>query len=389
MRKSARKIAAFVLVCSLLLGSVQTTYADAVQDSIKELNSRIEELDKEQKKLDSDISKAKNDKDKKLAEKKKLDSEVKIAKEQISLMTERITLLQNDIEQKELEIQNTQSDIDENYDLFKKRLRAMYMTNNSSQIGLILGAESFSEALSKAELLTSIAEHDKVLLDTLIENKKNIEEAKAEIELSKEEVDNSKLDMETKKKQLDGMVQTTSAEIHDIDKLAAQFAQNKAAKQKEAAEIESQIQQIYASMNSTGTYDGGTLLWPAPGYSKISSDYGLRFGGSDYHTGTDIAGPGIMGQKIVAAADGTVFTVVNGTTGYGKFLIIDHGGGVSTLYAHTSAILVSEGQTVKRGQEIAKVGSTGNSTGPHLHFEVRESKNGQKGQPVNPWSYLK
>lgn len=397
MKHTAKKLIALLLAGSMLLLSPQLSVrANADYEStLKELNNRIEQLDKEQKKLEADIAKAKTEKDKKLAEKRQLDSEVKIAKEQIALLTERIALLSQNIEEKEAEIINAQGNIDVNYDLFKKRLRAMYMTNNASQIGLILGAESFSEFLSKSEMLTSIAEHDKELLNNLIENKRNIEDAKAQIEASKAEVDASKVEMEAKKKQLDGMVQTTNAKIQDIDQLAAEYAKNKAVLDKQEKEVQAEIQKIYDEMNSEGDYTGGVLAWPVPGFSRISSDFGWRFNKTDYHTGIDIAGTsdkGIMGQKIVAAADGKVAFVNRSFVpgrGYGIYVIIDHGGGVSTLYGHTSKVLVEYGQTVKRGQEIAKVGSTGWSTGPHLHFEVRETVNGKKGQYVNPWKYLK
>nr|WP_243238528.1 M23 family metallopeptidase [Merdimmobilis hominis] len=127
--------------------------------------------------------------------------------------------------------------------------------------------------------------------------------------------------------------------------------------------------------------------WPVPGYSKITSDYGWRFNNTDFHTGIDISGPNIYGKQTVAVADGTVAFVQTTYTpgrGYGKYIIVDHGGGITTLYGHNSAILVSVGQKVTRGQALTQIGSTGWSTGPHLHFEVRVN-----GKHVNPWTYLK
>ena len=182
----------------------------------------------------------------------------------------------------------------------------------------------------------------------------------------------------------------SGADIANVCNEAALTAarHNKAEIDKMMAQVQSEINDIYASYESQGEYTGGVMTWPVPGYTGITSYYGWRFNNTDFHTGIDISGSNIYGRNIVAAADGVVIkaqeTYVQGV-GYGRYLIIDHGGNISTLYGHTSQLLVSEGDHVTRGQAIAKVGSTGWSTGPHLHFEVREN-----GTAVNPLSgYLK
>ena len=157
-------------------------------------------------------------------------------------------------------------------------------------------------------------------------------------------------------------------------------------------EVQAEVDAIYAKIKSVGEYEGGIMLWPVEGYQTVTSDYGWRFGGTDFHTGIDIArlnarGEGIYGKPIRAASDVTVvFTQTTYTygRGYGIYLIIDHGGGISTLYGHTCGLNVKLGDKVKRGQTIAFVGSTGWSTGPHLHFEVRVN-----GAYTNPWPYLR
>lgn len=393
MKKTLIRIFAILLTFTMLFTSPQfssITYANDYQSTLDDLAKKMDALNAEKKKLDSDIAKAKNDKEKKLAEKNKLDKDIKITKQEIALLTERIDLLNKNIEEKEQQIIDAQDDIDINYDLFKKRLRAMYMTNNSSTLGLVLGAESFSDFLSKAEVLTSIAEHDKELIKMLTDNKRSIEEAKADVERDKGDLDDSKAQMQEMQNKLSGQLQSTVAAIQDIDKLAAEFAKDMNNIKKQEAEVQKEMDKVYALINSTGEYLGGVLSWPVPGFSRVSSDFGPRFNGTDYHTGIDIAGTsnkGIMGQKIAAAAAGTVAVVntkyVQGR-GYGIYVIVDHGGGVTTLYGHCSAVTVKQGQKVERGDQIAKVGSTGWSTGPHLHFEVREN-----GKYVNPWKYLK
>ena len=381
-KKKWRQAFAGVLAVALLIcapGMRLEASAD-YQDDLDNLSSKYAELEKKNQAIQAQINKTKNEKDKKLAEKKNLDN-------QVNNTQQRINLLNSTIEEKEQEIIDKQNDIDENYELFKQRMRAMYMTDKSTTIGLLLGAESFSEFLTKAEMVSSIAEHDQELLDQLIQDKKDIEEAKREIEASKADVEVSKTSLDQKKQELNGMVKQTEAQIQDIALLEKEYLANQAQMQKEMAAVQAEIDKIYQSINSTGEYTGGVMGWPVPGYSKITSDYGWRFNNTDFHTGIDISGPNIYGKQTVAVADGTVAFVQTTYTpgrGYGKYIIVDHGGGITTLYGHGSEILVSVGQKVTRGQPLTLIGSTGWSTGPHLHFEVRVN-----GSHVNPWTYLK
>ncbi len=390
-QKKWRQIVAGFLAVGLLACApgirLEASAADDYKDELDSLSSKYAELEKKNQAIQAQINKTKNEKDKKLAEKKNLDKQVSNTQQQINLLTERINLLNSTIEEKEQEIIDKQSDIDENYDLFKQRMRAMYMTDKSTTIGLLLGAESFSEFLTRSEMVSSIAEHDQELLDQLIQDKKDIEEAKKAIEASKADVEVSKISMDKKKQELSAMVKKTEAQIQDISQLEQEYLANQAQMQKEMAAVQAEIDKIYQSINSTGEYNGGVMGWPVPGYSKVTSNYGWRFNNTDFHTGIDISGPSIYGKQTVAVADGTVAFVQTTYTpgkGYGKYIIVDHGGGITTLYGHNSSILVSVGQKVTRGQALTQIGSTGWSTGPHLHFEVRVN-----GKHVNPWTYLK
>ncbi|MBP1557400.1 MAG: M23 family metallopeptidase, partial [Oscillospiraceae bacterium] len=178
----------------------------------------------------------------------------------------------------------------------------------------------------------------------------------------------------------------------DNEALEKEYKANQATIAKQLKEVQAEVDAIYAKIQSEGEYDGGIMLWPVYGYKTVTSDYGWRFGGTDFHTGIDIArtnsaGQGIYGKPILAADDGkVVFTQTSYVPGrgYGIYLILDHGGGVTSLYGHTCGLNVKMGQKVKRGDTIAYVGSTGWSTGPHLHFEVRVN-----GNYTNPWPYLK
>lgn len=359
---------------------------DDYKGELADLNSQYAELQKEQDAINASINKAKSEKEKQLAVKKELDGQIYLTRQQIQVLEEKISLLNDNIGEKEIEIIDKQADIDDNYTLFKKRVRAMYMSGDSSTMGLILGADDFYDFLTRAEVLSRIAEHDRELIERLQKDKADIEEAKAEIEADRADLEGSVTNLDGLKSTLSGQLEQTQKQIQDISALEEQFLKDKAKNQQEMAAVQADIDDIYAKLESMGDYVGGEFLWPVPGYSNITSYYGWRFNNSDFHTGIDISGASVYGKKIVAANSGKVVFVQRSYTpgkGYGIYLIIDHGGGMSTLYGHTSEILVDVGDYVTRGETIAKVGSTGWSTGPHLHFEIRVN-----GKHTNPLEYL-
>lgn len=356
------------------------------KSELADLNTQYAALQKEQDTINANINKAKSDKEKQLAVKKELDNQIYLTRQQIQVLEDKISLLNANIEEKEFEIIDKQADIDDNYTLFKKRVRAMYMSGESSTVGLILGADDFYDFLTRAEVLSRIAEHDRDLIEQLKRDKEDIEAAKAEVEADRADLEESLSNLDDLKLSLSGKLEQTQQQIQDIAALEEQFLQDKAKNQQEMAAVQADIDDIYAKLESMGDYVGGDFLWPVPGYSKITSYYGWRFNNSDFHTGIDISGSNIYGKSIVAANSGKVVFVQRSYTpgkGYGIYLIIDHGGGMSTLYGHTSEILVDVGDYVTRGETIARVGSTGWSTGPHLHFEIRVN-----GKHTNPMSYL-
>ncbi len=389
-----KKIISLLLVlCFTLLCLPQTSpvesYGVDYKQQLDELNKKYEDLEKEQKKINANINKEKNDKEKQVDQKQQINVQIDLTKNQITLLNEKIDLLTNNIDNETKKINETQKNIEDNYELFKQRLRAIYMSGNITTMGLILGADNFSEFLTRLEVVGRISEHDTDMLKKLLEQKKNIEEIKANLEKDKSELEVSKKEMEDKNNDLGNKMTYVNQQIADISLLEEQYKKDAQKVKKQLAEMQKEIDDVFAKINSVGDYVGGIFAWPVPGYTTITSGYGPRsFGGySDFHTGIDISGGGVYGKPIVAANNGKVAFVQTTYTpgrGYGKYIIIDHGGGIQTLYGHTSEIYVAVGQTVKRGEKIAAVGSTGFSTGPHLHFEVRVNKN-----HVNPWTYLK
>ena len=401
MHQTYRRLIALTLCAGLITTAVSTqseklwqvSYADTTvssddQAQIDDLNNQYEELEEHQKEIQAQIDAAKSEKDKYLAEKNQLNGQIDNTQAQINVLTDKITLLDNMIAENNASIADLEEEIDKDYEIFRQRARASYMSGDSSTISLLLGADSFSDFLMKADITARVAENDREIIAGLEANIAELEKLQEETGANKADLNESKGTLDEKKQQLNGQVSQIQGQIEDIDALQKQYEANKAEIDKMMAQVQSEINDIYASYESQGEYTGGVMTWPVPGYTGITSYYGWRFNNTDFHTGIDISGSNIYGRNIVAAADGVVIkaqeTYVQGV-GYGRYLIIDHGGNISTLYGHTSQLLVSEGDHVTRGQAIAKVGSTGWSTGPHLHFEVREN-----GTAVNPLSgYLK
>lgn len=401
MHQTYRRLIALTLCAGLITMAYSTqseelwqvSYADPSvssndQAQIDDLNNQYEELEEQQKEIQAQINAAKSEKDKYLAEKNQLNGQIDNTQAQINVLTDKITLLDNMIAANNASIAGLEEEIDKDYEIFRQRARASYMSGDSSTISLLLGADSFSDFLMKADITARVAENDREIIAGLEANIAELEKLQQENEANKADLNDSKGTLDEKKQQLNGQVTQIQGQIEDIDALQKEYQANKAEIDKMMAQVQREINDIYASYESQGEYTGGVMTWPVPGYTGITSYYGWRFNNTDFHTGIDISGSNIYGRNIVAAADGVVIkaqqTYVQGV-GYGRYLLIDHGGNISTLYGHTSQLLVSEGDHVTRGQAIAKVGSTGWSTGPHLHFEVREN-----GTAVNPLSgYLK
>lgn len=388
MKRTIAVLLAAAMIIAVIPASAFAADIDDYQDELDALSAKYDELEAQQKAIQAEIDKAKTEKEKTVAQKQQIDTQISSVRSQISLLSDKITLLEGNIADQEQALADKQAEIDENYELLKKRLRVMYSTGNASVLGLVLGADSFTEFLSRAQVASRVAKHDQELISTMREEFAAIEEIKEGIEASKAEVESAKDQQAVKQTQLASQLAETQDMISDLEQMEAEYLANKAEIDKAMEEAQAEIDAIYAQLDPTDdVYEGGQLLWPAvKGSTYISCDYGWRFSGTDFHTGIDLTGGGIYGQPILAAASGTVIysqTTYTAGKGYGIYLMIDHGSGISTLYGHCSALAVTTGDTVTRGQVIAYVGSTGWSTGPHLHFEVRIN-----GTYTSPWPYI-
>jgi len=390
--KLVKMFAVITVVATLLCISPLSVIADDYKNQILALEMKYDQLEAQQKQIQTQIDKAKTEKDKQLAAKNQLDNQIYGVRQQITLLNEKIELLESEISDKESEYDRQKREIEDSFELLKKRLRVMYKTGNATVLGLILGADDFTEFLSHTQVTSRVARHDQDLIEEMRIRLSEIKKIKESIETDKSELEGAKSQQADKQTVLAGQLEQTKHHIQDIEQLEKEYLANKNALAQQMKEVQAEVDAIYAKIESEGEYDGGIMLWPVAGYKTVTSDYGWRFGGTDFHTGIDIArtnaaGQGIYGKPILAADDGkVVFTQTSYVPGrgYGIYLILDHGGGITTLYGHTCGLNVKLGQKVSRGQTIAYVGSTGWSTGPHLHFEVRVN-----GTYTNPWPYLK
>ena len=375
MKRCSKRILAAVMCAAVLTVSAPiTAYADSTLDH---LNGQYSELEKQQQALKDKLNQTKTEKEKQEAIRNNLNNQITNTQKQITLLDNKINYLQNDIADKEERINELSAEVLEQQDLFMKRIRSIYKTSvGTSMLGMVFGVDSLGSYLSYGKYLSRISEHDSALLQALADY---ITELRAD----------TKATAEGKKASLTSQKTEVESTLQDIKKMEQEYLADQAAIQKEMKQIQADIDAIYAANAGNGSqvdYSTTGFIYPVKGYTYISSYYGWRFNNTDYHTGIDFPAP--ANTPIRASASGTVIHVRTGAGygrawGYGNYLIVDHGGGFSTLYAHCTSVAVNVGDTVTKGQTIAYVGTTGWSTGYHLHFEIRRN-----GAHTNPLNYL-
>ncbi len=395
-----RKIAAVAVAMGVAVAAVtySTQGISVHASSLSNLQSKKQQLQSEINQVSKDLAATKNNIAKEAQYQASLNQQIQLNLQKVAVMEEELDLLAEELDQKSLELDEKnaeldqkETEIDATYEQYKQRMRAMYMAGDTSTLEMLFAADSFSDFLTNIEMMKAITAHDTELLDTLEVQKSSLTNQKTQVERLQIEIEEQQAEVETNKKALEEtnqQLQVAYAEsktaMQDIELEKEQFEANLEAKKKEASQVQSEINAIYAELaaaasnSNNSTMKDGNFIWPLPGYSTITSGYGSRWGST--HTGIDISGGGCYGAGIVAAASGTVIKAGSHWS-YGNYIIVDHGGGYTTLYAHCSKLLVSAGQNVAQGQKIALVGSTGQSTGPHLHFEVRI--NGKTQNPRN------
>lgn len=303
--------------------------------------------------------------------------------DQISSLEQNIVELQDSITNLEERLDKAQKEYDIKKKTIDSRLLAMYRSGKTTYLDVLLNSKSFSELLSNYYLIALLTDYDTRFLAEIEEKKESIIKNKEDLEKNRKIIEHKREEKETTAIILQNTITIKNNYMTKLSEEERTLQEAIDTYQAELKEVEADI--MKATLENLGPeYIGGIMSWPVPGYTVITSQYGMRehpiTGIYKLHTGVDIRAP--IGANFIAANSGVVVKVSEGGA-YGKMVMINHGGGVSTLYAHGSEILVENGQTVMQGEPILKVGSTGYSTGPHAHFEVRVN-----GFPTNPIPYI-
>lgn len=420
MRKRLKIITAIMLTLIFCMQPVCNVQATE--------ESNLSEAQQEKKTLENDLQKAKELIDSLKGSKEDIQSEVEKLDKQLNEISGKVKELESRLSKKRQEIANTESALNKakeqekkQYRNMKKRIQFMYENGQTSYVEMLLSADSFTDFLNAVEYITQISQYDRKMLKeyqnmqvTIADTQKTLETDYASLQSLQAKVQEEKQAVAALESAKKGELNDVADDLTDAQSVAKAYeaeiqAQNEViaqiqAAQKRAAEQQAAQQQAQAAEENQGATDAagenqntaqnttpsgngqstGSMMWPCPSSKRVTSDYGPRTsptnGASSNHKGIDIGAA--YGADIVAADGGTVLVATYSSSG-GNYVIIDHGGGLCTVYMHASSLTVSAGQTVSKGQVIAKVGSTGISTGNHLHFGVTLN-----GVYVSPWGYV-
>lgn len=388
-----------VALIIVMIGDVLISFAatsSELKNQQQENQEKINEAKAEQHQIQSQLSAAQR-------EVEDLNNQIASYQNEIDSLTLQIEDATSKIEKLQKEIESKQKELEEKQDLLDKRLVAAYKAGDTTYLDLLLSSEDLTSFLSTYYLIEQIADSDTKLINSIRETKERIEADKVSVEDTKRELETSRTLQESKKnslasaraekaKKVSQLSSEEQAVQNSIDEMQAQDAVIRAAiKKAEAAEAAAEAArraQANAGTSHATTSNPGGFIYPVPSaYAKVTT--GLYYSGGGYHGAVDFGVAGINGQPVYAVKSGTVVLTQALTYSYGNYVMIDHHDGTYTLYGHgqSGSICVSTGQQVSQGQQIMRVGSTGNSTGPHLHFEVRVSPGGYANR-VNPYNYL-
>lgn len=379
MKKSRVRIFIILIIVFAFLSSTKKSYSDYVsslRDQRANLQSQLEASNAQIEIIQSDVSEL-------VAEIAELNDEITSQQLEVELLQQQRQNLLETIEKTEIELDETTAEYEKQKEQLEARLVASYKAGDTTYLDLLLQSSSLSDFISNYYMVSKMVTADQEMLSKVEEQKKELELAKVELKKQKKQLLETTDESENKAVALENMIVIKNSYISQLSEEEEEYASKIIEMQTEVKKVEAEILTA-ATLNIGYDYVGGEMAWPVPGHTIITSYYGMRThpitGVYKLHTGVDISAS--IGDTFIAANDGVV-AKAEYNTAYGNMVLINHGGGVSTLYAHGSEIMVEVGQEVKRGDEVLKVGSTGYSTGPHAHFEVRIN-----GQYVDPLPYI-
>lgn len=377
MLRRFKILSVLLLIFIILLKLSGSTFAN----SVKSLENQRQDIKRKINEQKSKIQSINKEKDLIAKEISVLDSELEIASLELQEVETDLQGLEVSIKETEEKLIRTEESLSKNLDAFAERINFIYKTPDYTYLELLLNSDCLEDYLSKKNITTCIAEQDNELLNKIKAEKAEIEENKILLAKQKELTEQKKYELNDKRTKLVAATRDKKVYMEKLNQNKEELEQSIKKFNKEANALTDKIK---ALQSKNTKYTGGKLAWPVPSSGSISSHYGNRFHPilkkNMFHSGIDI--PAKSGSSIVAAESGKV--IYSGWySSYGKVIMIDHGGGIVTLYGHCSSLDASVGQSVKKGQKVARIGSTGRSTGPHLHFEVRKN-----GSFQNPKSWL-
>ena len=393
MKKKTVRLISGVIAAVLVVAMLVSMFASGIvfaaaadDEDADSLQSKLDSLEEEKAAVQeriADLTAQANDVQ---ATRDALQQEIDLTKEEIATVEAYIERLQEQIDVKTTELEAAEKALEEKEELFAQTVRTTYEQGEISYLEVLLNSSSFSDLLTRLEIVSAIMEDNQMVVDEYTAAKEDIEQKRDDLQDTQDEQKNYQENLNYK---VDDLAASEAQQAALQESLEAYKAESEA----EYDRIESEMQDVsnqiaelsrQAAANGSVPMGDGTLIWPTPSCTTTNSAYGYRvhpiYGTVKFHAGEDI--PAGYGAEILAAASGTVVTA-GWVSGYGNYTVIDHGGGLMTAYGHQSSFAVSVGDVVTQGQVIGYVGSTGNSTGPHLHFEVYVN-----GATVDPKSYF-
>ncbi len=370
------------LASALNIFAVTKAQVDALKTKVAEAGKRKNELKNQLSGLTNDLSALQK-------QISLLDSQIEAQQDEIDAQEELLGELTQMIADKTIELEESERQQAEQYAQLRSRLRYMVEHGTTSSLSILLSSDSFSDFLNRYEIIRQISLRDENLFEQLKAIRDKVLTEKQELEDTKKEAEDTKLQMEANKAELEAQMEAKRKQMDSIQLAQKNVKDAYAAMIETEDELMAQYKKAAAEYAAQSTYVGGTFMWPLPaGNNVVTCKYGMRThpitGKRKLHTGVDLRAS--TGTKVYAANKGTV-TTSGYSSAWGNYIIISHGGGITTLYAHMSKRSVSKDDKVKQGDIIGYSGNTGYSTAPHLHFEI--SKNGATYNPLNEFKDFK